>query len=277
MKIYISADFEGATGVTTLKHTLAARGAEFERSRAFWVDDINAMIEGALEAGAREFLVNEAHAEMTYMLPERLRPEARYIQGHIKPDFHMCGIDETFAAAFLFTHSGAGSGEKGVLSHTYVRDFYNVRLNGHLVGELHMNALLAGTYGVPVALVVGDAQTCEEAKGFFGEVTCVATMEGIDRFAAVHLVPQETKRRIHNGAKTALDNLSRYRPKTLAPPYSLEIDFTEVTMATIASFIPGVKRLGSRTVSVTHHDYRTLYNLCLVLQLLTRGAYVKDV
>jgi hypothetical protein len=48
-------------------------------------------------------------------------------------------------------------------------------------------------------------------------------------------------------------------------------------MATIASFIPGVKRLGSRTISVTHEDYRTLYNFSLVLQLLTRGAYVKDV
>lgn len=277
MKIYISADFEGATGVTTLKHTLAARGAEFERSRAFWVDDINAMIEGALAAGVREFLVNEAHAEMTYMLPERLRPEARYIQGHIKPDFHMCGIDETFDAAFLFTHSGAGSGEKGVLSHTYVRDFYNVRLNGQLVGEMHMNALLAGTYRVPVALVVGDAQTCEEAKEFLGEVTCVATMEGIDRFAANHFVPQETQRRIREGAKAAVENLARYGPKRLPPPYTLEIDFTEVTMATISSFIPGVKRLGPRTVSFTHDDYRVLYNFSLVLQLLSRGAYVKDV
>jgi D-amino peptidase len=277
MKIYISADFEGATGVTTLKHTLAARGGDFERARVFWVDDINAMIEGAVQAGAREFLVNEAHAEMTYMLPERLRAEAHYVQGHIKPDFHMCGIDESFNGAFLFTHAGAGSGERGVLSHTFVRDFYNVRLNGQLVGEMHMNALLAGTYGVPVAMVVGDAQTCEEARAYFGDVTCVATMEGIDRFAAMHLVPQESQRRIREGAKAAVQNLARYRPKTLPPPYTLEIDFTEVTMATISSFIPGVKRLTPRTVSVTHDDYRTLYNFCLVLQLLTRGAYVKDV
>ena len=140
-----------------------------------------------------------------------------------------------------------------------------------------MNALLAGTYGVPVAMVVGDAQTCEEARAYFGDVTCVATMEGIDRFAAMHLVPQESQRRIREGAKAAVQNLARYRPKTLPPPYTLEIDFTEVTMATISSFIPGVKRLTPRTVSVTHDDYRILYNFCLVLQLLTRGAYVKDV
>jgi hypothetical protein len=48
-------------------------------------------------------------------------------------------------------------------------------------------------------------------------------------------------------------------------------------MATTVSFIPGVKRLRSRTISVAQEDYRTLSHFSLVLQLLTRGACVKDV
>lgn len=169
MKIYISADFEGATGVVTPNHVLPERGPEFEKIRHLWQGDIQAMIDGASEAGAKEFLINEAHFEMTYLLPESLPSFVRYIQGHVKPDFHMCGIDSSFHAAFLLTHSGAGMSPTGVLSHTWLaEDIYAVRLNGSQVGEMHMNAALAGYYGVPVAMVVGDAQTCKRRKNFWG-------------------------------------------------------------------------------------------------------------
>lgn len=277
MKIYISADFEGATGVVTPSHVLPDRGPEFEKMRHLWQGDIHAMIDGALEAGAKEFLVNEAHFEMTYLLPESLPSFVRYIQGHVKPDFHMCGIDSSFDGAFLLTHSGAGISPTAVLSHTWLaKDIYAVRLNGSQVGEMHMNAVLAGYYGVPVAMVVGDAQTCKEAQEFLGNVVCVATKEGIDRFSAKLIPPEESRTLIRNGAKEAVLNLRSFKPKRLIPPIRLEIDFTGPTMATICSFIPGVERIGPRTISYDHQDYRTIYNLNIVFQILARAPFVKD-
>jgi D-amino peptidase len=277
MKIYISADFEGATGVVTPNHVLPERGPEFEKIRYLWQGDIQAMIDGASEAGGKEFLINEAHFEMTYLLPETLPSSVRYIQGHVKPDFHMCGIDSSFHAAFLLTHSGAGMSPTGVLSHTWLaKDIYAVRLNGNQVGEMHMNAVLAGYYGVPVAMVVGDVQTCKEAQEFLGDVVCVATKEGIDRFAAKLLIPEESRTLIRSGAKEAVSRVKSFKPKRLIPPIRLEIDFTGPTMAMICSFIPGVERIGPRTIRYAHEDYRSIYNLNIVFQILARAPFVKD-
>ena len=62
---------------------------------------------GSPRSGRPEVLVNEAHsARMTP--PDMLPRGVQYIQGHVKPDFHMCGIDSSFDAAFLLTHNGAG-------------------------------------------------------------------------------------------------------------------------------------------------------------------------
>ena len=71
-------------------------------------------------------------------------------------------------------------------------------------------------------------------------------------------------------------NLRSFKPKRLIPPIRLEIDFTGPTMATICSFIPGVERIGPRTIRYEHQDYRTLYNLNIVFQILARAAFVKD-
>jgi D-amino peptidase len=139
-----------------------------------------------------------------------------------------------------------------------------------------MNACLAGYFGVPVVLVVGDTQTCQEGKAFLGDVVCVATKEGIDRFAAKLYHPGDTREAIRRGAKEALSRLSSFKPRTAPSPACLEVDFTGATIATICSMIPGVERIGPRTIRYEHKDYRTVYNLLLVFQILARSPMVKD-
>jgi D-amino peptidase len=139
-----------------------------------------------------------------------------------------------------------------------------------------MNACLAGYFGVPVVLVVGDTQTCREAKDFLGDVVCVATKEGIDRFAAKLYHPEDTREAIRRGAKEALSRLCSFKPRTAPSPACLDVDFTGATMAMICSFIPGVERIGPRTIRYEHSDYRTVYNLLLVFQILARSPMAKD-
>ena len=76
MKIYISADFEGVCGVVARRQCFPG-DPDFERARRHWVEEINAIIEGAMAAGASEFVVNEAHAAMNYMLPSCFIPKPR--------------------------------------------------------------------------------------------------------------------------------------------------------------------------------------------------------
>ncbi len=80
MRVYISADMEGVTGVTHSQDVIPGR-SQYERFRRLLTADVNAAIEGAAQAGATEFLVNEAHDGMRNILLEDLDPRAQIIVG----------------------------------------------------------------------------------------------------------------------------------------------------------------------------------------------------
>ena len=64
------------------------------------------------------------------------------------------------------------------------------QLNGRSVGELGLNAALAGVFGVPVVLVSGDAALASEAHDLLGEdVATVIVKEAVARHAARSLAP----------------------------------------------------------------------------------------
>jgi len=80
LKIYISCDMEGITGVNAGKQ-VSSSDSEYSRFRKLMTQDINAAIEGALDAGATEFVVNDSHGSMTNILIEELNSKARLISG----------------------------------------------------------------------------------------------------------------------------------------------------------------------------------------------------
>ena len=53
MKVFISADMEGISGVTHAEH-VRRDGKEHERARRLMTGEVNAAVEGAFEAGAKK-------------------------------------------------------------------------------------------------------------------------------------------------------------------------------------------------------------------------------
>jgi D-amino peptidase len=135
MKVFISVDMEGVTGVTDPEDVLPA-GSDYQRGRVFMTGDANAAVLGAFDAGATEVLVNDSHWIMRNLLLELMDPRARVIKGINKPLCMVQGVDETFAAAiFIGYHSCAGT-EHGVLNHTLLgKEIQNVLLEGEPIGR----------------------------------------------------------------------------------------------------------------------------------------------
>ena len=190
MKIYISADFESATGAVSGEQMTHGRPG-YEETRRLWMGDLNAAIEGAIEGGATGILVNEAHYPVRNILPELLHQDAEFITGYLKLGNEVEGV-ENMDGVFMFTHSMAGT-ENGVLSHTFLgREIYGVWLNDRKVGELAINAAVAGYYDVPIILVVGDSAVGYEAKELLGDdVVTVSLKDGIDRYTARCITPMK--------------------------------------------------------------------------------------
>lgn len=95
MKVFISVDMEGVTGITDPEDVLPD-GADYERGRVFMTGDANA-IAGAFDGGATEVLVNDAHWTMRNLLLEQLDSRARrLIKGFQKPMCIVQGLDASF-------------------------------------------------------------------------------------------------------------------------------------------------------------------------------------
>lgn len=263
MKIFISADFEGVCGVVESRQCFPGN-LDFNRTRRLWVEEINAIVEGAMLAGATEFVVNEAHGAMNYLLPDILHPKASFISGYVKLDNQMEGLDNTFAGAIIMGHARAGTAE-GVLNHTYVmRDVVELRLNDEPIGELGLNAYWASYFGIPLILVIGDDKAAKEAKALIPEIETAVVKYGLSQFTA-HNLPLETARNvIRESSKKAVARIRKIPPLKMLESFSLEIEFSLSEIAHLCSFIPGVERINSRTVRFSSNDYRQIQHVRIV-------------
>jgi D-amino peptidase len=167
------------------------------------------------------------------------------------------GVDAGFDAALFVGYHAMGGSRHAIIDHTYTSMVHEVRLNGQPVGELAINAALAGTYGVPVAMVSGDQALAAEANALLGTVEAVIVKHAVGRFAARSVHPGESCRRIREGATAALRR--PHRPYVLSTPITLDVEFALTQMADMAELTPGSVRTGGRTLQYRHDDYREVF------------------
>lgn len=253
MKIFLCADIEGTAGISHWDEAerTHADGAEF---RALMTAEVLAACEGALDAGATEVVIKDAHDSGRNLLLDRLPEEARVIRGWSgHPDEMMFGIGPDFAAA-LFTghHSPAGT-EANPLAHTSNLRIARLWLNGALASEFTFNALCAARYGVPSAFLSGDAGICAEARAMIPGIETVETLEGRGR-AAASIAPARARRAIRAGVAAALSR-PLPAPPVLAGPYEVVIEFANPTDAWRAAWYPGARAHGPCAVAFASADF----------------------
>lgn len=270
MKLFISVDFEGVSGVVAWEQAIAP-SPELELGRELVLGELNAAIHGARSGGATEIVVNDAHHSMRNLDPSRITGRAIYISGRFKPLYMMQGLDGSYDGVFFLGYHGAAGGAS-VLSHTYSPSaIWEVRLNGEVTGEAGINALVAQAHGVPVALITGDEQTAEEARRLLPGVRSVQVKSSISRFAASNLHPEAARDAIRRGAAHAVRDLASIDPRPLASPARLEITFLVEDMARMATWITGVERTAPRTVVMEDTDTLALYERFVTILYLVRA------
>lgn len=276
MRIYVSVDMEGLAGVAHPHQVVFGRDgldrADYDRSRALMAGETNAAVEGALAAGAREVVVNDSHWQMRNLRAEDLHPAARLIIGD-KPLSMTQGVGEgpegAFdAAAFIGYHAGAGH-PSGVIAHTYSSvTVMEIRVDGVPHNEAGLNAIRLGHHGVPVALVAGDDALAGEVGTLLPWAERVVVKRGLGTNVADSLSPEAARDAIREGMARALARLDEMRIYEPAGPLRGEVDFRLPVMADYACVLPGVDRIGPRTVGFGGEDGDMLYRTCLAVTRL---------
>lgn len=271
MKLFLSTDFEGVSGIVAWEQIIEGN-AEYEQGRRLLTNEVNAVISGALEGGAEEFVVNDSHHYMRNLHPQELLGKATLITGKHKPMYMMEGLDSSFDGICFVGYHGSIGAEQAVLSHTYNPGaIWEVRLNGDVVGESAINALVAAYYKVPIIFISGDEVTIREAQQIAPKAEKVVVKRSIGRFAAAHIHPTLACEMLQRGASDSMHNLMDMLPPVFNRPVSLQVTFLVADMAEMALWIRGVERVGTRTVSIRSEDLLELYRIFVTVVTLTRA------
>jgi len=248
MKIYIAVDFEGGAAIVGKPGQTLTQSSQYQFAREQLTNETNAAIEGALEGGATQILVNDAHGGGLNLIYERLHPDARILIGAPRKR-RFLGLDKSFSGVFLIGYHPMSGTENGVLAHTFSSaTIQNEWLNGIKMGEIGFDAATAGHFGVPVVLVTSCKAGCKEAKDLLGEVETVATKEGLGRNCAITLQPQRACELIRKAAAKACRNIGKYKPFVLKPPIRRRTEYKLSSHADAAERSIKCKRIDGRTI-----------------------------
>jgi D-amino peptidase len=273
VRVFVSADMEGVAGVVRDEQTDPSSPFHAD-GRRLMTEEVNAAVEGALEAGAGEVVVSDGHWNCTNLLPEALHRGAELVSGYPRRLYMGEGIGAGFGAAFLVGYHASAGTQAAVLDHSYADPtvVYEVRLGGVPQSEGSLTGYLCGTFDCPVALVTGDAAAICQMRRFVPEVEGVAVKEALGRQAARSLHPAVARERIRAGARRAVERLAGIPPMRYPGRVELEVDFVTAAMADSAGRVPCVRRAAPRTVAFASDDYAEVYRLFLALVDLACAA-----
>jgi len=256
MKVFISVDIEGINGVCNWAETETDK-SYYEQFRAQLQREVNAACEGAIEAGATEILIKDAHDSARNLkildLPECTKLHRGW-EG--SPCSMMAGLDDSFDAVMFVGYHSPSRSSGNPLSHTMnTTRVQHVKINGVIASEFTINSLYAASLNVPVAFLAGDLNLTKQVKEINDNIVTVATKEGIGG-AVVSKHPNVTVKEIKENAKKALSKDLSNNVVFIPKSFDVEIQYRNHTQALSASFFPGCKLLGSDKIIYHADNYK---------------------
>lgn len=254
LRLYISADMEGVTGVVT-GDQLGPGGFEYAKFREVMTREVLAAIRGARAAGVGEVVISDSHGNGENLLLDMLPPDVQVVRSWPRPLGMMEGIDSTFDAVFFVGYHAGTTNAEGVRAHTFSSArLADVRLNDRSVPEAGINAAIAGHFGVPVVLVTGDDAAVAEIGALLGEVEAAVVKWNVSFHSARTMTPEAAYALIEERARSAIEGLAASRPFRVNGPVTLDVRFKNYRPSQILAYLPIVERTDAHSIRYVGED-----------------------
>ena len=224
MKIFIAVDMEGSTGLERLEEIF--RGLPgYDTFRQVMAGDANAVVQGAIEGGATDIVVSDSHGYMCNIHPDDIHPGVQLRRGQLQRTWCQAkGLESDCDAVIMIGFHAKSGTEHGILAHTWITGFRDVRVNGDSVPEPSLNTLLAGDMGVPVIMLSGDDVVADQARPILGDIEYVQLKKSVGFFEGDHLPIDLTRKLLRDAARRAVRSAKNRRPVVLKGPVTIEVD-----------------------------------------------------
>ncbi|RKD29528.1 M55 family metallopeptidase [Thermohalobacter berrensis] len=263
MKVYISADIEGVTGVTSWSEASKSK-ADYGEFAEQMTKEVKAACEGAIEAGAKEIWIKDAHESGRNISHSQLPENTKLIRGWSEHPFLMVQeLDNSFdAAIFIGYHTYSGSAGNP-LSHTMNASNLNyIKINDRYASEFLLHAYAASMVGVPVVFISGDKAICKEAKEINSNIKTVAVKEGKGN-STINISPNLSIKLIKEEVKKALEDKSQFSKIKLPKDFKVEISYKNHTKAFKASYYPGMKQISDTNIVYNSDSFDDVLRMLL--------------
>jgi D-amino peptidase len=193
-----------------------------------FMTDLCAAIEGLLEGGADQVTIYDEHYYGRNVDLSALPVGVSVICGKppYRPDW-AGGLDDSFQGVILLGfHSKSGTSD-GLLAHSYEPDIRDLRLNGVSVGEIGIEAAVAGDWDVPVLLITGDSAAIGEAEVLLPGVRGVVVKESLGATGGCCYPTAMTTSAIRDAARQVITSPPPVRAYRLSSEVTLEIELND--------------------------------------------------
>lgn len=281
MKLYISVDMEGLAGIAHWKDETEER----ERFRKAMNQQVEWVLDGIAASNRNKeitkIVIADSHGggeNLSYDLLSEKDDRVWLVSGSPRPQYMMPAMDDSFDLVF-FVGYHAGAGERSAsMDHTYSgASIQNVFINDKLMNESTINAAYAGIVNkAPVGLVIGDSalekQLIDDKMMPWVEYVC--TKESLARFAAVYKPKAQLKAETIAAVVKVLDSdYTKIPLYTFEAPYRCRIDLPSASKCDVIQQMPGVERIGGRSLQMVNDDYTEMFNAIHGVASMGRLAY----
>ncbi|MEE2659306.1 MAG: M55 family metallopeptidase [Candidatus Latescibacterota bacterium] len=236
MRIYMMTDLEGVAGVQNSLNWTRPGQFFYPLARQLLTQEVNAAIEGFFDVGVSSILVADGHGPSGVDVQD-LDPRVEYLRGW--PQGWPLTMEEGGFDFLVFVGQHAKS-RTPCSNMTHTQNFRNLEIsvNGQSIGEFGQMSMCASELGIRTIFASGEKALAAEAEDLFPGIETVSVKRGTRRSrgdecseeeyrahsqGAVHMHPQNARKKIRTGACQALKRATKDKSFGLVPmkgPYS---------------------------------------------------------
>lgn len=232
MKIFIVADIEGAVGISKRSQCYFMK-PDFQYGRQCLTDDVNAVVKGAIEAGADSIVVRDTHETGRNIIVENLHPGVEYIGDQLARPFPILGDPSGTDLVFLVASHARSGSPGGFFAHTFFGGFSEVRINGNPIGEAFIYAATLSEWGIPIGFNSGDTHAIHESLLIMPWLKTVEAPKEEEYYSVPEAEERisELRERLRAGALEAVKGIAEMNCLDLQPDSFWEVDIKKIELA----------------------------------------------
>jgi len=219
----IRCDMEGVSGIVSYRQAEPG-SSEYAFGQRMFMADLLAGAKGLHEGGADEVVIYDEHYYGRNIDVDALPPYVTAICG--KPPYRSDwagGLDKSFAGMVLLGLHSKSDTPGGLLPHSYELEIADLRLNGVSVGEIGMEAAIAGDCGVPTVLIAGDSAGVAEACHLLPGIATATVKDSLGESGACCYPLSVTTERIFRAAAQVARQTPDVKPYRVGRKVTLDV------------------------------------------------------